>query len=80
MAHKKLEDRLAMLEQGVEALQKRLDELSSDELHWWRDNAGRFANDPVYDEIMRLGKKYRDSLHPDREKKSVKKKRKHARA
>ena len=31
---------------------------------WWRQIAGRFANDPVYDEAMRLGRQYRESLRP----------------
>jgi hypothetical protein len=47
--------------------------------HWWRDDAGRFADDPVFDEIVRLGRQYRESLHPDRrKKKAVKKVRKNA--
>jgi hypothetical protein len=33
---------------------------------WWVDSAGRFANDPVFDEIVRLGQQYRRSLKPVR--------------
>jgi hypothetical protein len=31
---------------------------------WWRDHAGRFANDPVFDEIVRLGREERRRERP----------------
>jgi hypothetical protein len=31
---------------------------------WYIEEAGRFANDPVFDEIVRLGREYRESLRP----------------
>ena len=31
---------------------------------WWVEQAGKFANDPVYDEIVRRGKAYRQSQRP----------------
>ena len=34
---------------------------------WWIEDAGRFANDPLFDEMVRLGREYRESLHPDPE-------------
>lgn len=34
---------------------------------WYIEGAGRFADDPVFDEIMRLGREYRQSLHPGRD-------------
>jgi hypothetical protein len=30
----------------------------------WREGAGRFKNDPFFDEMVRLGAEYRDSLRP----------------
>jgi hypothetical protein len=27
---------------------------------WWHDHAGRFENDPAFDEIVRLGRQQRD--------------------
>ena len=30
---------------------------------WWKDNAGRFANDPVFNEIVRLGRAERKKLN-----------------
>jgi hypothetical protein len=31
---------------------------------WWRSQVGAFANDPVYEEIARLGREWRDSQRP----------------
>jgi hypothetical protein len=31
---------------------------------WYLERAGQFRNDPVYAEIVRLGRKYRESLRP----------------
>jgi len=31
---------------------------------WWLDNAGAFASDPGYDQLIRFGRKYRKSLKP----------------
>ena len=28
---------------------------------WWRREVGRFANDPIWEEILRLGREYRES-------------------
>lgn len=59
---------LAQLEKRVEHLEK----LISSQLlpapqrnaRWWLDRAGVFANDPGYDQMVRLGRKYRQSLKP----------------
>ncbi|MFN4259750.1 MAG: hypothetical protein ACK4RK_10660 [Gemmataceae bacterium] len=71
---------LAELAKRLEALEKEVAELRAKvtmptpetQRHWWRDNAGKFANDPVFEEIVRLGREYRESLHPDRQKKKKK--------
>lgn len=31
---------------------------------WWVEQSGQFRGDPVYQEIVRLGRKYRESLRP----------------
>jgi hypothetical protein len=71
-----LEKRVIALEKAVEQLRARMENGSiapsedpRQQRHWWHDDAGRFANDPVFDEIVRLGREYRESLHPDRRKK-----------
>jgi hypothetical protein len=33
---------------------------------WWREIAGEFADDPDFEEAVRLGREYRESLQPKR--------------
>ena len=74
MTLKELEARLTALEKVVEQLRAQVAGTGKPERHWWHEDAGRFANDPVFDEIVRLGREYRESLHPDRKKRAKKKK------
>jgi hypothetical protein len=39
-------------------------ETPDNEEPWYIKHAGHFANDPAFDEIVRLGREYRQSLHP----------------
>jgi hypothetical protein len=59
---------IAQLERRVSKLERLVDELSqrsaTKPLGGWRKSLGRFANDPVFDEIVRLGREYRESLRP----------------
>jgi hypothetical protein len=71
MTLKELEARVAALEQEVGQLRARLP-APEKQRHWWHDDAGRFANDPVIEEIARLGREYRESLRPGRRKKGKK--------
>jgi hypothetical protein len=66
MTVSQLEKRVAKLEREVEDLARQRDEFNGQPRNgkWWVEHAGRFANDPVYDEIVRLGRKYRESLRP----------------
>ena len=77
-----LEQRLTALEKVVEQLQQEVAKTTPPSEPWWVTEAGRFANDPVFDEIVRLGREYRESLHPDRRKpkKTKQMKKPHARA
>jgi len=59
-----LEKRLVALEAEVAALKKKASHTAELERPWWEEIAGTFANDPIYDEAMRLGRQYRDSLGP----------------
>jgi hypothetical protein len=48
-------------------LSERVDQLSraiQPDGRWWATQAGRFANDPAFEEIVRLGRKYRLSKRP----------------
>ena len=59
---------LAQLEKRVERLEKLMRAQSlpvqQGNAKWWLDHAGVFANDPGYDEIVRSGRRYRQSLRP----------------
>ena len=60
-----IEDRLRALEQAVERLQSQV--RAADPMRrWWTEDAGRFKGDPIFDKMVRLGKKYRESLRPPR--------------
>ena len=48
----RLEERLARLERELKALKT---EVRQQQMPWWKQIAGTFKNDPVYDEICRLG-------------------------
>lgn len=63
---KDLESRLMALEKAVLDLQQqsRIAERSP-----WLKIIGHFKDDPVYDEIVRLGREYREAQHPDHKKK-----------
>jgi hypothetical protein len=63
MATPKLEDRVAALEAEVAKLKAMLQGPAAPADPWQR-LWGAFANDPVYDEAMRLGREYRESLRP----------------
>jgi hypothetical protein len=52
--------RVERLERDVSALKTHA---AADPL-WWERIAGRFENDPTFDEIIRLGREYRESLSP----------------
>jgi hypothetical protein len=60
MSDSKLERRIAKLENELQALRKQFDELSSKK-PWWDRIAGTFENDPIYEQAMKLGRKYRRS-------------------
>jgi hypothetical protein len=64
MATVSLEDRVAALEAEVARLKARLESPAKPREDWVDKIGGSFANDPIYEEAMRLGRKYRDSLRP----------------
>lgn len=55
-----LEERVARIEEELKALRKQKSEVTG-----WRRLVGTFDNDPEFDEIVRLGKAWRDAQIPD---------------
>jgi hypothetical protein len=51
-----IEKRVKVLETAVRRLARRK---ASNGRKWYRADAGRFANDSVFDEIVKLGRAYR---------------------
>ena len=62
MAAAKLEERVAQLEEKVARLLDKRE--AAEETPWWKKIVGVYKNDPEFDEAMRLGREYRESLRP----------------
>jgi hypothetical protein len=58
-----LEHRVAALEAEVTKLKRQMEALQTTP-PWWEQIAGTFQHDPMYEEAMRLGRQYRQSLRP----------------
>jgi len=56
-----IEARLIAVENELARLRAKVDR---DAKPWWEEIRGTFANDPIYDEAMRLGRKWRESQRP----------------
>jgi Protein of unknown function (DUF1192) len=64
MPSDELEQRVAALEAEVARLKEKLEGTSKPDPPWWEKIAGTFADDPAFEEAMRLGREYRESLRP----------------
>jgi hypothetical protein len=71
MASIKLDERVAALEKDVARLKGLLDEKKAPQQPGWRKIVGSFANDPAFDQAMRLGRKWRESFRPKKSRKSI---------
>ncbi len=60
----KLKDRVAALEKEVALLRKQRESTVSTGREWVDDWYGRFANDPIFEEVVKLGRAYRRSTVP----------------
>ena len=72
MASVSLQQRVAALEAEVARLKARIDAKERSGDPWLEKVWGSFANDPAYEEAMRLGREYRESLRPKPAKKTRK--------
>ncbi len=62
MSNTEIEKRLAALEAEVALLKSKVVKKNkTSEEPWWKQRVGMFADDPAYDEAMRLGREYRES-------------------
>ena len=61
MSNAEIEKRLADLEAEVALLKSKIANQNGNEKPWYEKIAGTFADDPIYDEAMRLGREYRES-------------------
>ena len=61
MTQAEIEKRLLALEEEIRLLKSQAAPNKADP-KWVLAHAGRFANDPGFDEVVRLGKEYRESL------------------
>ena len=67
-----LERRIHALEAQIAWLKAELEEVRGPQIPWWEKISGSFANDPEFEEAMRLGREWRESFRP--KKRSPKKK------
>ena len=58
-----LERRVSDLEAEMDKLKRQLDQLGGAK-PWWEQVIGVFEDDPIYDEAMKRGREYRESLRP----------------
>lgn len=63
-----LEKRIASLETEVALLKNKVEKKVEKKKPWWEEIAGTFADDPAYEEAMRLGREYRESQREDYDK------------
>lgn len=62
MTNNEIEKRLAVLESEVASFKSKVERNGDkNEIRWYEKIAGTFADDPIYDEAMRLGREYRES-------------------
>lgn len=58
-----LEQRVSDLEAEMDKVKQKLDKFDDAE-PWWKQITGTFEEDPIYNEAMKRGRQYRESLRP----------------
>ncbi len=63
MSQSSIEERVSIMERELAQIKRSLQSDSTNQaIPWWEKIAGTFANSENYDEAMRLGREYRESL------------------
>ena len=68
MQKKELKKRITILEKEVTLLKQKIEKHEKSKEPWWKQIAGTFANDPMHEEAMRLGREYRLAQREDYDK------------
>lgn len=61
MSNTELEIRIETLESELGVLKEKFKKIEKSKKPWWEDHIGVFADDPMHEEAMRLGREYRES-------------------
>ena len=61
MSNTELETRVKTLESELAVLKEKFKKIEKSETPWWKERIGMFADNPAYDEAMKLGREYRES-------------------
>lgn len=59
-----IEQRLEALEREVRSLRAAVKKKGKMEKPWWERVGGTFKDDPLFDEMVKAGQRYRKSLRP----------------
>jgi hypothetical protein len=74
MAGRSLEERVAALEAAIADLRDRIIDQGAKKAGW-QAMVGAFLNDPYFEQAMKYGRQYRESLRPKKKKSGKSKKR-----
>ena len=64
MSAEPLEERVAALGEEVARLKALVEGKENAKEPWWETICGAFANEPAFEEAMRLGREWRESFRP----------------
>jgi hypothetical protein len=64
MASETIAARLSALERELAQIKRLLRSKSASAEPWWERIAGVFEDDPAFEQAMKLGRQYRESLRP----------------
>ena len=68
MSNTEVEKRISILEEELSILKSKFEKIEKKDLPWWDKIAGTFADNPAYDEAMRLRREYRLAQREDYDK------------